>query len=227
MDIGHALDREWVRINRSAEVRLTLQRWAEREEALVGVHDLEEVLERRLDPQLAHSVLAALGRLAPADPLAARTLLQAMLPGLVRMAADHASGDCDALDHLVALAWERIITYPRTRPGSVAANVLWDVRKRYRRERAVPEVPFEDIEPAGHPSVDSAEEVAMRHSIVAEVVEAQRRGVISPAALALVLRTRMGGELLHEVAAGGEATVHALNQRRWKAEHQLRLALAG
>ncbi len=227
MDIGHALDREWARINRSKEARRALRRWAEQEEALVGLRDLEEVLERRIDARLARPILSALGRLAPQDALAARTLLQALMPGLVRMAGEHAGGDREVLDNLVALAWERISTYPSTRPGSVAANVLWDVRKRYRKGRVLPDNPLEDVGPASEPTVDSAEDVAVRRSIVGEVVEAQRRGVISPGALLLVLRTRVGGELLQEVAAEGGASVHALNQRRWKAEHQLRLALAG
>ncbi len=225
--IGHALDRDWEQLNRSPQGRRALRRWAEQEEALAGLSCLDDILERRLDEKLARPVLAALARLAPTDPLAARTLLQAVLPGLVRIAADEHFGDRDALDHLVALAWERIITYPLTRPGSVAANVLWDVRKRYRRERAASGVGLDAAGPFAEPTEDSVEDAAIDRAMVDQVVAAQRRGVISDAAFALILRTRMGGEFLHEVAAGGGATVHALNQRRWRAERQLRLALAG
>jgi hypothetical protein len=38
---------------------------------------------------------------------------------------------------MVSLAWERIRTYPTTRHGSVAGNVLLDVRKRYRAHRVI------------------------------------------------------------------------------------------
>ncbi len=225
--IGHALDREWERLNLSADGRRAVRRWAEQEESLAGLGCLDDILERRLDERLARPVLAALARLAPANPLAARTLLKAVLPGLVRMAADEHFGDRDALDHLVALAWERIITYPSTRPGSVAANVLLDVRKRYRRDRAPFGVALETVGPGAEPTEDSVEDAAIGRVVLDQVIAAQRRGVISDAALALILRTRIGGEYLHEVASGGGATVHALNQRRWRAERQLRLALAG
>jgi hypothetical protein len=42
--------------------------------------------------------------------------------------------DDDAVDDVLAIAWERIRTYPSCRPGSVSGNVLLDVRKRYRRQ---------------------------------------------------------------------------------------------
>jgi hypothetical protein len=52
-------------------------------EAVVG---LDALLERRRDDQAAPAILRALAVLAPGDDLAAQTLLQALLPGLVRLA---------------------------------------------------------------------------------------------------------------------------------------------
>ena len=132
------LDREWRELCRSASSRLALQRWAYAEPALAGILTLEAVLvERKDDAEAAPAILAALARLAASDDLAARTLLQALMPGLVKMAATSCSDDPAALDELVSLAWERIRTYPTSRPGPVAANVLMDVRKRYREHRTI------------------------------------------------------------------------------------------
>lgn len=64
------------------------------------------------------------GRLAPVDAIAARAVLQALLRGLTQLAATTGYDDPAAFDELVLLAWERIRTYPGTRCGSVAANVL-------------------------------------------------------------------------------------------------------
>src|SRR5690606_37687327 len=79
-----------------------------------------------------HRVLA---RRAATEELAGRTLLQILLPGLVRIVGTRGHSDPDAPDELVAFAWERICTYPETRQGSVAANVILDVRKRYVKLR--------------------------------------------------------------------------------------------
>ena len=59
-------------------------------------------------------------------------LLEALLPGLVRLAGITGYDDPAAIEEIVSLAWERIRTYPPGHWGSVAANVLLDVRKRYR-----------------------------------------------------------------------------------------------
>ena len=77
--------------------------------------------------------------LATADELAARTLLQALLPGIVSFARRSAVGDPSvAIGEMVSIAWERIRTYPLHRPGSVAANVLWDTRSCYWKEHLDP-----------------------------------------------------------------------------------------
>jgi hypothetical protein len=82
---------------------------------LRGAVDLV-LLERRRNPDLAPGILAALAALAPGSGLAARTLLQARLPGLVRLAATAGRGDPGAVDEMLGLAWERIRTYPASRP---------------------------------------------------------------------------------------------------------------
>ncbi|MGH2395259.1 MAG: hypothetical protein ACRDGH_17505, partial [Candidatus Limnocylindria bacterium] len=87
-----------------------MPRWALDHPALDGLRDLDQLLERRRNADAAHAVLTALAVLAPADDLAARTLLHALLPGLVGLAGTAACDDPAAIDEMVSLAWERIRT---------------------------------------------------------------------------------------------------------------------
>jgi hypothetical protein len=146
------LDREWSELATSPCARRALIRWANDHPALAGLRDLDEVLAARRDNSRAPALLAALAALAPTDELAARTLLQALVPGLARLSSLTGNDDPAAIDEMVSLAWERIRTYPTTRRGSVAGNVLLDVRKRYRRHRLV-EVPA-SLELTGDPEDD-------------------------------------------------------------------------
>jgi hypothetical protein len=104
------LDAEWPRIATSPQARRALIRWANDHEALAGMRDLHDVLRCRRDPQVANEVHQALARSAATDQLAARTLLQILLPGLVRLVGTVGHDDPDAPDELVAMAWERICT---------------------------------------------------------------------------------------------------------------------
>jgi hypothetical protein len=128
---------EWAALSAGDRARRTLEVWQEEHSEFAGLECLGEPLERRRQPKAAAQLLAVLARLAPVDVIAARALLQALLPGLTRLAATTGYDDPAAFEEVVSLAWERILTYPATRCGSVAANVLWDVRKRYRRHREI------------------------------------------------------------------------------------------
>lgn len=225
-----ALDAEWRRLARSSRARRTLRGWSADHPALDGLRDLDQLLERRRDPAQAPQVLAALATLAPTEDLAARTLLQAVLPGLVRLAGTAACDDPVAIDEMVSLAWERIRTYPPQRAGSVAANVLFDVRKRYRAHRII-DAP---TRPGDHlvelPRVArSPEDEAVARVCFEQLMAAQKRDrVLGERALRLVLRTRLAGEPLAEVARKEGVPLDALVKRRWRAECRLRrLPLAG
>ncbi|MGH9117138.1 MAG: hypothetical protein ACRD0A_04455 [Acidimicrobiales bacterium] len=131
------LNTEWVCVNRSREARAALARWSG-SPALAGAASLDEVLARRAgrDPAGADVVLRALAARCEHDQIAQRTLLQALVPGLVHLAGRVEHGGEDVAGELVSLAWCRLATggYHR-RPGPVAANVLLDVRKYYVRQR--------------------------------------------------------------------------------------------
>ena len=131
------LNAEWVCVNRSREAMAALARWSD-SPALAGAASLEEVLARRVggDQAAADALLRALAARCRDDPIALRTLLQALMPGLVQLACRVEQGGEDVAGELVSLAWCRLASggYHR-RPGQVAANVLLDVRKYYVRHQ--------------------------------------------------------------------------------------------
>ena len=222
-----ALDAEWSRLACSPAARAALARWATDEPAMSGYGDLDEVLAARRDPATDYSVLAALARLAPADDLAARTLLQAMLPGVIRVAS-RSDGD-NAVDDVIGLAWERIRTYPSARPGSPAANILLDVRKQYVRHRALErgEVDPRCLRDEEH--VRSPEDVVVGLDLFRQVAWARRQGLISSDDLRAIVRTRIDGDRARDLAAEEQVTVRTIRKRRRRGEKALRttLALAG
>ena len=217
-DILRSLNREWSAIADSPSARRALVRWSSTFPVLTSAPDLDGVIVLGFDPDDGPEVRRALAALAPSDDLAARTLLQGLLGGLCNLA--HRVGrDDDAVDDIIRLAWERIRTYPNSRPGSVSANVLLDVRKRYRREqdkarrRVVLSVATE---------APSAEDQFVSQAFVEDLVTASSTTGIPGEVLATILRSRVGGESMADLAAEQQVTLKVLWHRRWRAEARLR-----
>jgi hypothetical protein len=225
-----ALNDEWAELSTSRRARRKVARWAERHPVLRGLADPAAVLRRRSSSSIeATPILAALAALAPADDLAARTLLHALMPGIVKAARRASAEDPLALEEMVSLAWERIRTYPTTRNGSVAANVLWDVHKRYWQHREI-EAPRSASLPAGEPGCRlSAEDEALDNLALGMIASAFRRGVVDEPAFQLIVRTRFAGVPLRELAREQRLSSHVLAQRRLRAERALlrEMPLAG
>lgn len=221
------LDREWAALTRSPAAAQALVRWSRIEPALGALGSLDDVLRGRIDEGEATAVLGALAKLAPQDTLAARCLLHALLPGLVRLASTACADDPDAFDELLSIAWVRVRTYPSARLGSVAANVLWDVRKRYRNQHPTREVADGLEHRTRSDTSASAETVALADVGPAdELHSACRAGVITPLARDLIIRTRLEEVPLDEAAAEHDTTVAKATCVRWRAERRLRSALA-
>ena len=145
------LDREWRELCRSATSRRRWRRWIETEPLLAGMPTLKAsstsggtTPRPRRHPGRARPVRRHPRPGGPHPAPGARA-------GLVRMAPTTCSDDPSAIEEFVSLAWERIRTYPTSRPGPVAANVLMDVRKRYREHRAIeaPDGVRPDLPPGG------------------------------------------------------------------------------
>lgn len=220
------LDAEWRRIASGPDAQSAVARWGAAHPQLRGLADLEELLERRRDPQRKQSVLSALAALARTEELAARTLLQALLPGIVRLASRDAYDDPHAADEMVALAWGRIRTYPPARSGPVAGNILLDVKKQYRRHwrihapRLTVLPPSPVLPPSDADWARSAEDEALDRVSFAEFLEIQQC-VIGERNLRLVLRTRVDGLSLADVAKEENVSVQTLNVRRLRTEQHL------
>lgn len=212
-----ALDKEWEEFSASCQARAALRRWRTVEPALAGIETMKDVLAARRDRHRADGVLGALVSRAERDPAAARAVLQALMPGLVRLAMAFGKADPDATSgDLVAIAWERICSYPTHRIRSVAANLLFDIRKQLLADREpIEHLPSRDV-------VASAEDEVIARLILEEVTSAEATGVITEGAAELILTTRVDGHPVVELAARRGVTAHGLVQRRRRAESRLR-----
>lgn len=163
---------------------------------------------------------------APTDPLAARVVLQRLLPGIGALTRRRSRADAAAFDELVGAAWIAIVTFdPARRPASVAAALLDDAdhrafRSRWRR-RSSTEVPvahtFERTA-AGAAAVDAVTEVADLLALAAPVVDSDD--------LALVRRL-LDGESTEQIAAASGVSARMIRYRRARVTSRLRdLALA-
>lgn len=231
-----ALDLEWRTFTRSPEAARALRRWYDDPELRAPtLDDLVDTIWAlpMLEADRANSRLAAR---APADPTAARVLLQVLRPGLKTLGRRLALGaSFDDVDHeVVAYAWERIRTYPfARRPDKIAANILLDVRKHYLRDLADSQACRRELEtlPASRvPSCPSAED----RSLGAEVPSLQRAhdtlrraidgGSITAAAAHIIWQTRVVGVGDAEIADALGVGRKTLQRRRQRAERQLAVA---
>lgn len=217
--ILQSLNKEWSTIADSPAARRALMRWRAVHPVLLPAADLDDVIDLGYRPDIGPEVRRALATLAPTDHLAARTLLQEFLGGLVNLA--HRVGrDADAVDDVVRLAWERIRTYPAHRPGSVSGNVLLDVRKRYGREHDTPRrCPTSIGDATDEPS---AEDRVLSNAFVEELIALSERYGVSKDVLGTIIRSRVGGESMADLAAEQEVSLKVLWHRRWRAEARLR-----
>jgi hypothetical protein len=225
----HVLDDEWSHLARSSRARRQLRQWGREHRALAGHWDLQGLLDARsAGPGAAQSILLALARLAPTDELAARVLLQALIPGLVRLAVTANNDDPMAREELIAIAWVRIRTYPPTRMGSVAANIIRDTQRRYRVHWTIEAPRSLHLWERDEETSPSAEREAMGTLLLGELLAARDRELVSGRDLGLILRTRVADTTLEAIAAEREVSVRSLIVRRRRAEQRLRtLPLAG
>ena len=226
------LDREWA--------RLSVDRLAARRLAPVcrlggdarNLGDLERHV-RTADPADADRILLALVTrvVADDDQLAARVLLQLLLPGTRNLARRWwALGDHDErAAAAVGAVYDRIRTYPLARrPGRVAANVLMDAARQLRRS-----IPRLAAEVAADPAVHdrhacdraaAADGSADAHAALelADVLEdAVAAGVIERRDAQIIAQSRIGGLRIADLAAHHRVGSRTLWDRRHRAEQRL------
>jgi DNA-directed RNA polymerase specialized sigma24 family protein len=183
--------------------------------------DAAAVAEDRANDVMARLLLAA--RL---DEVAARVVLQRLLPGLVGRArrwSSRPAGGVDALDELLAAAWTVIRTFPvERRPRHLVANLLrgaeYHAFVRPNRRMLVHEfVPTHTLDrPTPDGALEAAEELAELVDAARTLTDRDRR------LLALLLR----GASMAEVATTLDVCVRTVTNHRDAVVHRLRQVAA-
>ena len=123
-----ALDVEWKRLGMSMASIKRLRGWhVVALDEFDNCADLVSAINTRGNAVQSDNLLAIVIERASKDDLAARIVLQALMPGMRSLAFRYKSVD-DAEATVVAETFHRIRTYPfERRPTRIAANVLMDV----------------------------------------------------------------------------------------------------
>ena len=223
------LEREWRTLADDTTTARRLRDVCRRAGGARTLGDVERYV-RAADPVAADEVLLALARrsVEHGDDLAARVLLQLLLPGTRNLARRWwALGDPDErAAAAVAAVYGRIRRYPiERRPGRIAANVLMDAARELRRAvaRAATEttVPTPEPRPADHyrvaagPDPDAAAELA---DVLLDAVDA---GTITRADAELIAQSRIAGTRVEAIAARRGLSTRTVWARRQAAERTL------
>ena len=230
------LDSDWATLAESAAATTALRRWRRQEPALAPFSTMAELVQaahRRGAPAECDRILAALARRAGSDSLAARTLLQLLLPGARALSRRlwWLGGPEERAAAVVGALYERIRTYPfARRPAKVAANALADVKQRLLREAP-------HHRPAELPSVELVEDglaasaPADQPSAAEELLElldwAVAGGHVSRRDACLIAQTRIADVPIGELGRREGLEAHSMRRRRQRAERRLAVAVAG
>ena len=167
-------------------------------------------------------VLHHLVALARHDDLAARVVLQRLLPGLVATArrwARRPEGGATALEEVITAAWQVVRTFPlERRPHHLAASLLRDAEYhafvRPHRATVVPE-----LRPSDH--FDRPVETDDPVETLAELVAVAHRTALSPRDVQL-LALLLDGATTPQIADAMEVSVRTVTNHRDVLVHRLR-----
>jgi hypothetical protein len=231
------LDTEWQHLVTSTAATAALARWRHLEPAIDGWADLEALrtaVHDRANLERGDRILAALVRLAAVsghgDLLAARVVLQLLVPGAIRlgqslapMIGDPATSEAAVFAELTIL----IRTYPwQRRPRRIAANLLLDCRQRLIRHhpRVRPEISAGLSLHDTFPEVADSDERLALHDLL---WWARRRGILSRFEAQLLVASHVADIPMNQLAARFGRSRSTLFTIRASAEERLRRALTG
>jgi hypothetical protein len=245
-NVFEALEDEWRRMGRDGAAARTLSEVCRSAGRAASLDEVEQYV-RQASAADADRVLLALVALVvagqrpgsrpgeraaaaidPAGRLAARVLLQLLLPGTRKLARRWwALGEPqERAAAAVAAVYHRIRTYPLSRrPGRVAANVLMDAE--YDLRRAVPRVvavPMDDPTAARRPSAAEVQAPNPGEELADLLVDAVDAGTIDGDDAELIARSRIADHSIHDIAAERGRTSRTLWHRRQQAEAALAAA---
>lgn len=135
------LDNEWNDTAHSLRGRRRLRRWSDPDAILRDFDTLDDLVEHvnsRGHIERSDQILLTLLELSTDDDLAARTVLQAMMPAMKRMTSTFSTCGAWSAEEtaavVVAAMWDRIRTYPvARRRRKVSANLALDTRQKVWR----------------------------------------------------------------------------------------------
>jgi DNA-directed RNA polymerase specialized sigma24 family protein len=221
------LDAEWPHISRTRAARDALRSWAMEDEALAGYTDLGALAAAHATagPGDADRTLAGLARRAPTDRLAARVVLQLLLPGcraLTRVVPYAGAEPEERAAAVVAAAFGRIRTYPiERRPARIALNVMLDTRKTLSARRSqVVEVPMSAGDLRELDSVDPQLPSAAQE-LLDLLIEAVELGRLDHSAARLIALTRICDRSCRDIAEQHGTHPGSIRRRRHAAERSL------
>jgi hypothetical protein len=232
MTLFTQLDAEWRWVAASGRAAVEFEAWRCDDPALQPLADLADLVrfaQAPGHPAESDAVLSCLARRTPDSALAARTLLQAVLYGLVRIGADFKGGadsDEEAASIVVAAAYERIRTYPiGNRPRHIAANILLDTRQAVSRELFRPRLQHVLVDDVA-PLLADATRSSPTEELLALVDAALRANVIKFDDARLIVSTRVVGIPVNDIAAARGLAAQSIRRRRLRAEASLAAAVA-
>lgn len=221
------LDAEWLRISRARAARDALRRWAMEDDAFAGHSDLVALAAAHVTahPGDADRTLAGLARRAPTDRLAARVMLQLLLPGcraLTQVVPLAGAEPEERAAAVVAAAFGRIRTYPiERRPARIALNVMLDTRKTLCARRShVVEVSMTAEELREIDSADVGWPTAA-HELLDVLIDAVEGGRLDRSSAQLIALTRIGDRSCREIAERYGSHLGSIRRRRHLAEQSL------
>jgi hypothetical protein len=229
----HVLSRlqlEWDRLARRPAAVGRARRWPL---VLPCLESLDDVLDhtgygRRGGPPVvdeddANHFLGQLVIVGRDDELAARVVLQRILPGLANRARHRGCTHLDridAFDELLSCAWTVIRAFPvERRPTHIASNLIRDAEyhafvKATRRRGSDHPVPDHELDRPGIETVDPAVELA-------ELLADARRAGVADDDLRLVAALAAGATTT-DLAAHLQVTDRTVRNHRRRALHELR-----
>ena len=223
---------DWAHLCRDPGLTVTLAAWRHAEPTLAGL-GLDDVMRRAracsADLAASDATVAALLRLGVGDQLARRTVLQAVLPRLIRAARHHAprSGLSveDLTGELAAVAWEELGRVEGRWTAHLAARLVDLVEWRYRQARRHER--YED--PTGDIAAVAGGDGSMDGHVVGDRLDVTRllrsaveRGVIGPEAARILDHAAFDGLTDAEIAVCRGGTPAAAKKARQRAAAALR-----
>ena len=229
LPLSSRLDREWDQLGRRRAVLDRVRSWGVTSEPF---HSLDELLQLA-GFKVAHSaandeVLRRIVVVAAVEPLAARIVLQRLLPGLLAIVRREQQRDraVDAFDQLAAEAWLAIVSYRADlRPTDVAAKLLNDARHRaFTTPRRKQERSREDVVPPASLDLPRLPQPGSSFEELTIVLREARQCGLGDDDLAVV-RDYLAGPAATGAAAEPSVSARTLrNRRRRSIERVRRLA---